>query len=67
MTMPLVFNVDHADTYIMKIVISYTSKYFTEQYNLQLVTLRDVKLNNASLRSNEYEITDTIRKIVYKK
>lgn len=34
---------------------------------MQLVTLGEPKLRNANLRSTEYEITDTIRKIVYKK
>lgn len=49
----------------MTIKIEYTSKYFTEQYNVQLAAARDLPIKN--VRTNDHEVTDTIRKIVTKK
>lgn len=59
------FRVDATDIYHMSFDISYTSKHFTDQYNSQLAQARDRPITN--LRSKDHEVTDTIRKIIYKK
>ena len=53
-TFPLTFIVEHKDTYFLTIEISYTSKYFTEQYNLQLAAARDTQIKN--LRCDDHEV-----------
>jgi Protein of unknown function (DUF974) len=66
MSFPLKYRVSQAGTYYLTTEVSYSSKYFTEQYNLQLASARPGTIPT-NLRTAEHEVTDTIRKIITKK
>lgn len=66
LTFPLRYRVSQAGTYHLTFEVSYSSKYFTEQYNLQLASARPGTIPT-NLRTADHEVTDTIRKIITKK
>jgi hypothetical protein len=66
MSFPLRYRVSKAGTYYLTIEVSYSSKYFTEQYNIQLASAKPGTIPT-NLRTADHEVTDTIRKIITKK